>query len=124
MNKNTIVLIGTLTLSSCSIATDALKSVLTDDKGVSVDAQVGSNESKVKTGIGKIDLARKTSTSIEDNEGNVDVRNSDGKYHIESTKDVYVTVTETNDLVYYLMGFFFVISLVREFFNWRKNRVK
>ena len=125
MNRKILVLIGALTLSSCSLITDLAKDALIpESKGIEIDAQVGSNENKVGTGLGKLDLADKTNTTIEDNEGEVSVRNSDGKYHIESTDAVHVTVQETNELVYYLMGFFFVLTLVREFFNWRKNSVK
>lgn len=125
MNKYTFVLIGALTLSSCSLATDAIKSFLpTGDKsGIDVDAQVGDTENKVDAGIGSIGNDRKTSQNIEDNQ-NVSVRNTDGKFHIESTEGVTVNVQETNALVYYLMGFFFVLTLIREFFNWRKNNVK
>ena len=123
MNRYTFVLIGAITLSSCSLATDALMSAVKPDSGISVDAQVGSNENKVETGIGSIGNDRKTSQNIEDNQ-NVNVRNTDGKFHIESTEGVTVHVQETGALVYYLMGFFFVLTLIREFFNWRKHNVK
>jgi len=119
MNRPTLVLIGALTLSSCSLLTGLAKDALTDEGGIDVDAQVGSNEAKVNTGVGKLDFADKT--TIEDNEGDVRVRNSDGKYHIESTEAVNVVVQETNELVYYLMGFFFIITLVREFLNRRRK---
>lgn len=123
MNIKIFILIGAITLSSCSFATDALMSAVKPDSGIDIDAQVGSNENKVETGIGSVGNKRKTSQTIEDNQ-NVNVRNTDGKFHIESTEGVNITVEETNGLVYYLMGFFFVLTLVREFFNWRKNSVK
>lgn len=118
-----LILVAAITLSSCSLATDAVKGMLSDDGGIHADAQVGSNENKVDSGIGSIGNDRKTEQTIEDNE-NVSVRNTDGKYHIESKEGVNITVEETNGLVYYLMGFFFVLTLIREFFNWRKNSVK
>lgn len=121
--KKVFLLLAVLTISGCSLATDAIKSALSgSEDGIHVDAQVGSNENKVKTGIGS--LGDKREQIIEDNDGDVQVRNQDGKFHIESEEAVNITVEETNDLVYYLMGFFFIITLVREFFNWRKNNVK
>lgn len=121
--KKVLILLGVISLSSCSLATDALKSALSgSEDGINVDAQVGSNENKVKTGIGS--LGNKREQTIEDNDGDVRVRNTDGKFHIESEEAVNITVEETNALVYYLMGFFFIITLIREFFNWRKNNVK
>jgi len=120
--KKVLLILGALSLLGCSLVTDTLKSALTEDSGISVDAQVGSNENKVKTGIGS--LGDKREQIIEDNEGDVRVRNTDGKFHIESEEAVHITVEETNALVYYLMGFFFIITLIREFINWRTKRVK
>ncbi|MCP4340895.1 MAG: hypothetical protein GY799_18895 [Desulfobulbaceae bacterium] len=117
------LLLGIITLSSCSLATDTLKSALSgSEDGINIDAQVGSNENKVKTGLGH--LGSKTDQVIEDNEGEVSIRNTDGKFHIESEEAVSIVVEETNDLVYYLMGFFFIITMIREFFSWRSKRVK
>ena len=118
-----LVLVSAITLSSCSLVTDAVKGMLSDDGGIHADAQVGSNDNKVGTGIGSVGNERKTEQNIEDNQ-NVNVRNTDGKFHIESTEGVNITVEETNGLVYYLMGFFFILTLIREFFNWRKNSAK
>lgn len=124
MNRKVLLLIGALTLSSCSLIADkAIDAITPESKGIDIDAQVGSNENKVDTGIGSVGSDRKTSQTIEDN-NNVNVRNTDGKFHIESTEGVNITVEETNGLVYYLMGFFFILTLVREFFNWRRKDVK
>lgn len=104
---------------------DVAKSALTDSQdGISVDAQAGSNENKVKTGVGSIGGRRETDQTIKGNDGNVNVRNTDGKFHIESEEDVHITVEETNVMVYWLMGAFFLLTLIREFFSWRKRGVK
>jgi len=116
------LLLAVLTISGCSLVTDALKSAVTDDGGIHADAQVGSNENKVKTGVGSIGGRKETDQTIKGNDGTVEVRNTDGKFHIESQEDITVVVEETNDMVYYLMGFFFLLTMLREFFSWRKNR--
>lgn len=121
--KKVFIILSALYLSSCSMLADVAKSALTDSQdGINVDAQAGSNENKIKTGIGAIGGRKDTSQTIKGNEGNVEVRNTDGKYHIQSEKDITVVVEETNALVYYLMGFFFLITMLREFFSWRKSR--
>lgn len=103
---------------------DMAKSALTDSQdGISVDAQAGSNENKIKTGVGSIG-GKKSEQSIKSDEGNVEVRNTDGKFHIESEESVNITVEETNVMVYWLMGSFFLLTLIREFFSWRKRGVK
>lgn len=117
-----LILIGAITLSGCSLATDVVKGFLSDDKGgIHADAQVGSNDQKVDTGVGRIGSEHKTEQTIEDNQGEVNVRNSDGKFHIESDEEINIIVEETNDMVYYLMGFFFLLTIIREFFSWRKK---
>lgn len=108
-------------LSSCSTLTDMVAGALTSPKdGISVDAQVGSNENKVDTGVGSIGNERKT--QIDDNEGTVSVQNQDGKFHIRSNEGVNIVVEETNTMVYYLMGFFFLLTVLREFLSWRKKQ--
>ena len=69
-------------------------------------------------------MQSETDQTIKGNDGNVNVRNTDGKFHIESEEDVHITVEETNVMVYWLMGAFFLLTLIREFFSWRKRGVK
>ena len=99
---------------------DVAKSALTDSQdGINVDAQAGSNENKVKTGVGSI--GGRTDQTIKSDDGNVEVRNTDGKFHIESEDAVSIVVQETNSMVYYLMGFFFLLTMLREFLARRKR---
>ena len=79
-------------LTGCSYLTDFL---LKQDDGISVDAQLGSNENKVKTGVGSIGLDKENTITVEDSQ-EVQVDNTDDRYHITSEGATTVNVYETN----------------------------
>ena len=91
-----------LTLGGCSYLTDFL---LKKDDGISVDAQLGSNENKVDTGVGSIGLDKENTITVEDSQ-QVQVNNTDDRYHITSKGATTVNVYETNYWLYAIFGLF------------------
>ena len=89
-------------LTGCSYLTDFL---LKQDDGISVDAQLGSNENKVKTGVGSIGLDKENTITVEDSQ-EVQVNTTDDRYHITSEGATTVNVYETNYWLYAIFGLF------------------
>ena len=118
--KHGYILFLIIPLTSCSYITDYL---LKDQTGISVDAQLGSNENKVKTGIGSVGVDKDTSLQIEDS-SDITVQNSDDRYHITTEGDTTVNVYETNRWLYLLFG---LLAFGKPALNWlwsRKKKIK
>jgi len=96
-----LLLIAALSLSGCGMITDYL---LKDDTGISVDAQIGDTENKVKTGLGSVGNRIESTTSVEGNSNVVD--NATGKFHLKSDKNLTVNVYETNRWLYAIIALF------------------
>ena len=95
----------TLSLTSCSYVTDYL---LKDEDGVNVDAQIGGNENKVKTGLGSLGNKTNNTISVEDS-NQVAVDNTNGRYHITTTTgDPTINVYETNRWLYAIFGLYII----------------
>ena len=102
-----------LSLSGCGVVADYL---LKEDKGISVDAQVGDTENKVKTGLGSVGNRTESETSVEGNSNVVD--NATGKYHLKSDKNLEVNIYETNRWLYAIIAFFIIGKpLLRKFWE-------
>jgi len=95
------LVLSLLLLTSCSLVTDYL---LKDDKGISVDAQIGDTENKVKTGLGSVGNRTESTTSVEGTSNVVD--NATGKFHLKSDKNLTVNVYETNRWLYAIIALF------------------
>jgi hypothetical protein len=115
--KTLLLTILLLSLSSCSYLTDFL---LKQDKGISVDAQIGDTDNKVKTGIGSIGNETTTTTNIEESQ-NVEVQNATGKFHLQADGETTVNVYETNPWLYLLFG---LLAFGKPAINWFRNRKK
>lgn len=118
------IILTVLLISGCSWIADKAVDVLkgTDD-GISLDAQVGSNENKVKTGVGSIGDKNTSETTIKNSE-NVAVDSSSGKYHLKSDKEVTVNVYETNRWLYAIFAaWLFGKPLARWYAN-RKTKTR
>jgi len=106
-------------LSSCSYITDYL---LKDEDGVHLDTQLGSNENKVKTGVGSLGLDKETNLTIEDS-SHVAVKNSDNRYKISTTGDTTVNVYETNYWLYAIFALFVIAKpLLRTLWKRRQQQ--
>lgn len=103
-----VLLLGLLTLTGCAgLIAPAIDALLPEEEGINIDAQIGSNENKVKTGIGSLGLDKETNLTIEDSQ-HIDVKNSDNRYKITTTGETKINVYETN---YWLYGIFAVYLL-------------
>lgn len=98
------VLLPVVLLAGCSYLTDFL---LKQDDGISVDAQIGSNENKVKTGVGSLGVDKESNITVEDSQA-VQVNNTDDRYHITTEGETTVNVYETNYWLYAAFGLFLV----------------
>ena len=108
-------------LTGCSYLTDFL---LKQDDGISVDAQLGSNENKVKTGVGSIGLDKENTITVEDSQ-EVQVNNTDDRYHITSEGATTVNVYETNYWLYAIFGLFIMGKpALAKYWAYRKGRTK
>ena len=113
----TLLLALILTLSSCSYITDFL---LKQDDGISIDAQIGDTENKVKTGLGKLGYEDNNTIAIEDSH-QVEIKSSDDRYHITTDGETTVNVYETNPWLYLLFG---LLAFGKPALNWLWNRKK
>lgn len=118
-NTRITILVLLLSLPSCSYLTDFL---LKQDTGVSVDAQIGDTENKVQTGVGSLGLDKENTITVEDSE-QVQVNNTDDKYHITTEGSTTVNVYETNYWLYALFGIFLVGKpALAKFWKYRENK--
>lgn len=92
-----------------------------EDGGISVDAQIGDTDNKVKTGVGAIGDKNTNDTTIKDSE-NVSVDSSSGKYHLKSDKEVTVNVYETNRWLYAIFGAWLLGKPLLRFWERRKEK--
>lgn len=114
-----MLLVAALSLSGCGYLADYL---LKEDKGISVDAQIGDTETKVKTGLGSIGNRTESTTSVDGNSNVID--NTAGKYHLKSDKNLTVNVYETNRWLYAIIALFILGKpLLRKFWPWYNSHV-
>ena len=99
-----LIYLSTLLLTSCSYLTDYL---LDSDSGTTIDTQLGSNDNKVKTGVGSIGLDEENTLTIKDS-NQIRVTNTDDKFHIATTGDTEINVYETNYWLYAIFGLFII----------------
>ena len=119
--KTLLIAIITLPLYSCSYLTDIL---LTQDDGISIDAQIGDTENKVQTGVGSLGLDKENTITVEDSQ-QVQVNNTDDKYHITTEGSTTVNVYETNYWLYALFGLFLVGKpALAKFWKYREDKKK
>lgn len=101
-----------VTLTSCSLVSEALLKSVSPDTGISIDAQVGDTDEKVDTGIGSInkeELKTELTIEIEDSEKiEIQTQTQTGKYHLQSDKNLTVNVYETNKYLYLLFALWVV----------------
>ena len=117
------LLLTVLLLTSCSLISDAILKSVAPDTGISVDAQIGDTENKVKTGIGAIGKSETkvdTKTVVEDSDHvKVQTQTQTGKYQLQSDKNLTVNVYETNKYLYLLFALW-VIG--KPLFRWWEAR--
>ena len=103
-----IVLTAALTLTSCAALFEkAVDAILPDESGVEVDAQIGSNENKVDTGIASLGNETNNTITVEDSQ-DVRVSNQDGRYHLTTEGETTVNVYETNNWLYAIFAIYII----------------
>jgi len=117
MKLATLLLCSTLT--GCSYIADYL---LKDEDGIHVDAQLGSNENKVKTGLGSLGNKTNNEISVEDS-NEVAIDNATGRYHITTEGETTVNVYETNRWLYAILGLYIIGKPALRWYWRRKHKL-
>jgi len=121
--KHTLTILLVATITSCSFVADMVKdAVLPDKGGIDVDAQIGSNENKVQTGLGSLGNKSTNTISVEDSK-EATVHNSDGRYHLQTEGETTVNVYETNRWLFAIFGIYIIGKPALRWFWNRKKRL-
>lgn len=114
-----VTLLLIIHLTGCSYLTDYL---LKQDTGLRVDAHVGTNENKVETGIGSLGTDKELSVEVEDSQ-DIQINNTDDRYHITSEGETTVNVYETSYWLYAIIGLFLVGKpALTKYWQWRTKK--
>jgi len=116
-----VVAVATITTGCAQLAGKLIDNLTGDSGGLSVDAQIGDTDSKVKTGVGAIGDKSTNETTIKDSD-NVQVDSSSGKYHLKSDKEVTVNVYETNRWLYAIFAVWLLGKPTLRWFASRKAK--